>query len=91
MGRLLVLLPKIISIVPSVVSLVERLFPGEKRGAEKRVVAVEILKWVIVFVEGASNKDLVENEAFAVAVGQIIDGVVGALNAINRAEVPPVQ
>jgi len=46
-------------------------------------VAVEIVKLVILAAEGLSGKDLVENEAFAAAVGQIVDGVVAALNATN--------
>lgn len=87
MGSLIDLLPKIVSWVPIVVGLVEKVLPGGGRGAEKRGVAVELLKWAIVLVEGVSHKDLVNNDLFAVAVGQVIDGVVAAQNAINRSPV----
>ena len=81
-GTVLRLLPVLLPAVFDAVKLVEKLFGGGK-GSEKRGVAVEIVKLVILAAEGLSGKDLVENEAFAAAVGQIVDGVVAALNATN--------
>jgi hypothetical protein len=68
--------------IPAVVRLVEKLIGGGK-GDEKKALAVEILKVLIPVVEKASGRDLVDDKDFAEAVGDLIDGVVGALNAIG--------
>ena len=82
LGTVLKLLPVLLPAVFDAVKLVEKLFGGEK-GEVKRGVAIEVVKLVILAAEGVSGKDLVENEAFAAAVGQIVDSVVAALNATN--------
>ena len=80
MGLLIKLLPTILPIVPAVVKLVEKLLGGGK-GAEKKDMAVQVLKVLIPLVEQVSGKDLVDDKDFAEAIGSVIDGVVGALNA----------
>jgi hypothetical protein len=85
MGSLLQLLPKILPLIPGVVKIVERIFKGQnKAGPEKRVAAVGIILLLINLIEGVSGKDLVDDVPFAEAIGQIVDGVVAALNARNE-------
>lgn len=82
LGILVKLLPTVLPLIPSVVRLVEKLIGGGK-GDEKKALAVEILKVLIPVVEKVSGKDLVDDKDFAEAVGDLIDGVVGALNAVG--------
>jgi hypothetical protein len=92
MGSLISVLPKILPIIPGVVKAVEKIFKGqEKAGPQKRAAAIDIVLLLVaplvMLVEGISGKDLVEDEAFVAAIGQIVDGVVAALNARNELKV----
>lgn len=80
MGLLVKLLPTILPMIPAVVKLVEKLLGGGK-GNEKKELATEILKVLIPVIEKATGKDLVDDKDFAEAIGEVIDGVVGAMNA----------
>ena len=80
MVLLIKLLPTILPIVPAVVKLVEKLLGGGK-GAEKKDMAVQVLRVLIPLVEQISGKDLVDDKDFAEAIGDVIDGVVGVMNA----------
>lgn len=75
----------IVQVLPSIVSavkLVEKVLGGG-RGEEKRGLVVELVKLVILSIEGIKDQDIVDEDAFAENVGYIVDGVVGVLNLLG--------
>ena len=84
MGGFISLMPEILKIVPGVVAVVERLFPGSKRGPEKKAAAVTFIKIAVGLAESATGKDWVQDDLFAEGLGEIIDGAVDVMNSINK-------
>jgi len=73
-----------IAMIPAAINIVElvsKIFKGTPSGDEKHRAAVEIIKNMIMAGEGISQKDIVDEEAFAVGLDVAIDGIVAMLNA----------
>ncbi len=86
MGGFIALMPEILKVVPGVVSTVERLFPGSKRGPEKKAASLTFIKVAVGMTEAALGKDLVQDDLFAEGLGKIINGAVDVMNSINKQE-----
>ena len=70
---------KIIPVVLQVVPLVERLFK-DSTGAEKKEIAIELIKPAVRAAEAATGKELVDEDELSRAADKAVDGVVGILN-----------
>jgi len=69
-----------ISLVPSVVNGIEGLF-GAKTGADKKNAALNFVQSAISATDAIANNQIVDPAKFSDALGNVIDGVVGCLNA----------
>jgi len=69
-----------ISLAPSVVNGVEGLL-GPKTGTDKKNAALTFVQSAISMTDAISNKQIVDPAKFSDALGKVIDGVVGCLNA----------
>jgi hypothetical protein len=69
-----------ISLAPSVVNGIEGLF-GPKTGADKKNAALTFVHAAISATDAITEKQIVDPAKFSDALGKVIDGVVGCLNA----------
>jgi hypothetical protein len=56
---------------------------GAGKGPEKKSRVLEALPIMIPLVEGLIGRDVVKDEAFTAAIGQLIDAVVAVMNSLN--------
>ncbi len=68
------------ALLPSVIEGVERLY-GNKAGARKRAATVSIVEAAINVAEAVGSETIKDSAKFTAALGMIVDGVVGCLNA----------
>lgn len=78
---ILLALPQILPVVVNIVQLVEQLV-GNGNGEKKKTLAQKLVLNTIRGIEGFKG-EVADEEALAEAAGQIIDGVVGVLNAFG--------
>ncbi len=69
-----------VTLVPSVIQGVEALM-GAKTGAQKKDAALGIVSSAINVTDAVTNKTVIDGNAFATGLGQVVDGVVACLNA----------
>lgn len=70
---------RIASVIPIVVGAIEKL-GGNKKGKEKQDAAIDMIGDLIEAIEGATGKDLVNNEQVQEAARKAIDAVVELQN-----------
>lgn len=69
-----------VALLPSVVQGVETIY-GAKAGARKRKAAISIVTAAASVAEAVGTRTIVDSAKFAQALGLVVDGVVGCLNA----------
>jgi hypothetical protein len=69
-----------VAFIPAVVHGVESIF-GSQSGAEKKQAALSFVSSALNLGEAVTNRDVVDTEKFNEGLSQVIDGVVGCLNA----------
>jgi len=74
----------IIQQIPSIVGLVESLIPGRGKGEFKKGFVTKIVLLAVKGIEGLKHEDLVNDQAFAEGVSEVIEGAVKAINAVNK-------
>jgi hypothetical protein len=70
----------------------ERALPGEKRGEEKKALVLNsitaFLPLLLPMFERAAGRDLVDDAAFADALGDLVDALVRMLKSVNALQTP---
>ena len=69
-----------LALLPSLIQGIETLY-GAKSGGEKRDAAISIVGSAINVADAVSSKHIADSAKFTAALGLIVDGVVGCLNA----------
>lgn len=74
---------KIVSVIPMVVNVVERL-AGDKKGKDKQDAAIDGISTFISGLELAFGKELMDNNEFQIIVRKLIDDYVAAMNFAKK-------
>lgn len=81
---------KVLAYVPQVVGMVEKIASIFKKtevvmtGEQKKALAMEMVKEAFMIAEGITDQDIADEAAFSEAVGEAIEAVVKAMNALKR-------